>query len=133
MGIALRAFCVVTVLLLSFPQSPTMTKVKGTVTDADGAVIPETQVTFHWDPVGHGDAIKDNVGIKEDIRVKTDTVGEFSTSLPPGFYDLFVSSSGFTPSCRKVRIKAGKPAVYNFKLEMNPQVSKEFYVVVSDE
>ena len=133
MAIALRAVCVVTILLLSFPPPPPRTTVKGTVTDPDGAVIPNTDVVVHWDPAGHGAQIKDNVGIKEDVQVRTDMAGEFTVNLPPGFYDLFVSSSGFTPTCRKVRIKAGKHADYSFTLEVNAQVSKEVGpIVVSD-
>lgn len=54
-----------------------------------------------------------NIGIKQDLMLRTDERGAFTTPLPPGFYDVFVSSPAFSPACRKIRI--GKGAVVNLE------------------
>jgi hypothetical protein len=97
----------------------------GTVTDQMGAVISRAVVIVHWDPSGSEVGLRDNVGIKEDLRTITDQEGNFAVDVPPGFYDLFFSSMSFSPSCRKVRVKADKPERVTVRLKVDPLVSKE--------
>ena len=52
---------------------------------------------------------------KKDFIVKVSN-GKFELSLPPGLYDVFVSASGFAPSCEKIRISPGQSAVFNPRL-----------------
>jgi hypothetical protein len=83
---------------------------RGVVSDVMGAPIKDAVVFVHWDPASSNMRIG-NVGIKHDLLLKTDERGAFTTLLPPGFYDVFVSSPAFSPACRKIRI--GKGAVVN--------------------
>ena len=54
-----------------------------------------------------------------DQKVDADAQGEFKVELVPGVYDVFVSSSGFEPACRKIEIRVGKTSVYNVQLRAN--------------
>ena len=66
-----------------------------------------------------------NVGIKEDVALTTGQTGEFETDLPPGFYDLFVSATAFSPVCRKIRLKDIAHPPVDFRLKADPLVTKE--------
>ncbi|HMK20819.1 MAG TPA: carboxypeptidase-like regulatory domain-containing protein [Terriglobales bacterium] len=96
--------------------------IKGVVTDSEGAVIAKARVFIHWDGsskmIVSGDAVP-------DISVLTDDKGAYTTAVPPGFYDLFVTSPAFTPVASKVIVKPGQPATFNAKLYVDPLVSKE--------
>src|SRR5262249_59693863 len=76
----------------------------GTFRDKEGAAIPNAFVLIHWDSSG-SKYLKDNTGIRQDVTAKTDSSGRFSVDLPPGFYDVFVTATSFTPYCRKFRVK----------------------------
>jgi hypothetical protein len=69
--------------------------------------------------------VKDNIGIKQDITVMTDSKGQFSLELPPGFYDVFVMAAAFSPHCQKIRLKAKGVKNYKVKLELSPVTSEE--------
>jgi hypothetical protein len=53
---------------------------------------------------------------KKDFIVKVSN-GKFELSLPSGLYDVFVSASGFAPSCKKIKISAGQSAAFNPRLQ----------------
>jgi Carboxypeptidase regulatory-like domain len=79
--------------------------VSGKVFDRAGAVIRGARVTIHWDPSG-SNQLKDITGdSREDVSVVTGEDGRFSVKLKPGFYDVFVAATGFSPHCEKVRLK----------------------------
>jgi|ERR1051326_1620751 hypothetical protein len=99
--------------------------VTGQVTDSEGAVIGNARVLVHWDSSGSTVRLKDNIGIKEDISVITDGSGHYSAAVPPGFYDVFVSATGFTPMATKVRVKVERPATFSPRLSADPIVTKE--------
>jgi len=99
--------------------------VQGTVTDSAGDLLTNAQLVVHWDPSGSTAGLKTNVGIPEDRFLKTDTHGAFYAEIPPGFYDVFVTAPGFSPDCRKIRLKPGENATFNSKLQTDPLVTKE--------
>ena len=70
----------------------------GEITDELGAAVSQSRVIVHWDSSGSQAGLKSNVGISEDLILLTDEAGKFSTELPSGFYDLFVSSAAFSPA-----------------------------------
>jgi hypothetical protein len=84
---------------------------RGIVSDVVGAPIKDALVFVRWDESGSTRGIG-NIGIKQDLFLKTDKEGAFTAQLPPGYYDVFVSSPAFSPACRKIRI--GKGAAVNF-------------------
>jgi hypothetical protein len=113
------AACMILVLgsaTFAFGETP----LKGTVTDVSRGAISDAMVLLHWDPAGYH-----NVGIKKDPVLKTDSQGGFAAEVPPGFYDLFVSASAFTPACRKVRIKGTASSKVRIVLELDGLVANE--------
>jgi hypothetical protein len=113
-------------LVLLTPSSETMkSSLRVGVRDSNGAAIAGAKIVVHWDPAGSSVGLLSNVGIKEDLRLETDQEGRFSGELPPGFYDIFVSSPAFSPECLKVRLKPGKTASPDFSLRADPLVNAE--------
>jgi hypothetical protein len=103
------------------PQS----EIVGQVTDSEGAVLAKARVLLHWDPSGSTVGLMDNIGTKQDVTALTDANGNYSFTVPPGFYDVFVSAMSFTPASAKIRVKQGHRATFNTKLRVDPLVSKE--------
>jgi|SRR6266849_1403408 len=108
-------------LTLASPES----QLKGAVTDSEGAAIHGARVLVHWDQSGAGVGLKSNVGVKKDLILETDARGKFAAELPPGFYDVFVAATAFSPYCRKIRIKPGESATFNAMLKVDPLVTSE--------
>ena len=79
---------------------------------------------IHWDSSGSSVVLRDNIGIKRDVALVTDTNGHYSADVPPGFYDVFVSAMVFTPTAAKVPVKEGQATTLSRKLK-DPLVSKE--------
>ena len=118
---------VLALLFLSSPLADSRkSHLKGKVTDEEGAVIPSARVLVHWDPSGSAVGLDSNIGIKEDVALTTGQTGEFETDLPPGFYDLFVSATAFSPVCRKLRLTDIAHPPVDFKMKADPLVMKEF-------
>lgn len=112
-------------LCISFAAAQQESGITGKITDDQGAGIRNARVLFHWDPAGSEVGLKDNIGIKQDVTATTDEDGKYSVDIPPGFYDVFVSSMAFTPTAAKVRVKTGQRATYNSKLKVDAVVSRE--------
>jgi hypothetical protein len=112
------------VLFLFSVVSATAATLSGTVRDSEGAVISNAHILVHWDSSG-SNYLKDNLGIKQDIAATTDASGHFSVELPPGFYDVFVTATAFTPRCDKVRLKGQEMRTYDVKMKFSPVTSKE--------
>ena len=116
-------------VLLIFSGSPvsaaSMSGISGTIRDSEGAVIANARVLIHWDPAGSKVGLSDNVGIESDITVATNGDGEYTASVPPGFYDVFVSSMAFSPAAAKIRVKRDKPGTWSPRLKVDPLVSRE--------
>lgn len=102
----LTAFVILLFTYLASAQSEST--IKGTITDAEGAIIANARVSIHWDPAGSNVGLSDNVGTKTDVVAMTDSNGHYSMVVPPGFYDVFVSAMAFTPTAGKVRSKIGR-------------------------
>lgn len=115
----------VLLFLLLLSRTAISAELHGRVTDQLGAVISGARILVHWDPAGSQVGLTDNVGIKEDASTVTDSTGQFSLPLPPGFYDVFVSSMAFDPKCTKVRVTTKTPANIRLALKASAVVSKE--------
>ena len=98
-------------------------RLSGTIRDSEGAAIANAHVIIHWDSSGKN-YLSDNLGISEDKVISTDANGKFSLELPPGFYDVFVAATAFSPHCEKIRIKGSGPRTYEIRLRVSKVVSK---------
>ena len=121
------ALCFVVLLYTSVlcAQTKGLAKIAGTIKDPEGAAIEHARVLLHWDPAGNTVGLSDNVGLPQDLILYTERDGTYSASVPPGFYDVFVTSMAFTPIAGKVRVKAGAIGTFSGKLPVDPLVSKE--------
>lgn len=118
-------FLIWTCALFVLALQPPVGKIKGKVLDSEGASISGARVLIHWDHSGAGVGLSSNVGLGEDLVIGTDANGDFTPELPPGFYDVFVTATAFSPDCRKIRIRLGETATYTPKLKADPLVTKE--------
>jgi hypothetical protein len=98
--------------------------VAGHVTDSEGAAIAKARVLIHWDPSGRMTGLNDNVGTKQDSIVFTGKDGSYSTEIPSGLYDIFISSAMFTPSAAKFWVSRGQTVTFSVKLKVDPVASK---------
>jgi hypothetical protein len=112
------------VLGLSLPAA--CAELTGLVADPKGAGIGGAFVLIHWDPAGSSVGLKTNQGIGADLRIVADHSGHFRAEVPPGFYDILATSSAFSPSCAKVRLRNGKTTTnQRFTLKADPLVTAE--------
>jgi Carboxypeptidase regulatory-like domain len=117
--------CFATVVLLASADTAGKVKLSGRVTDSHGVMISGANLIVHWDPSGSDTGLGSNVGLREDLSVRVDKSGVYSVEVPPGFYDVFVSSPAFEPFCRKVRLRPGESQTLNPKLAVSLLVTKE--------
>jgi|SRR5580658_1491825 hypothetical protein len=114
-----------TVILVCTPAIGQQSTLTGSVTDSEGAAVSRALIIIHWDSSGSEIGLRTNVGTKEDAKVATNREGQFSIELPPGFYDVFVTSPSFSPNCRKIRILPARRTTFTAKLSADPIVTKE--------
>lgn len=119
---------IVALLVLSL-IAPTIglgdTRFKGTVTDSSSTPISAAMVLIHWDSAGSTVGLTTNVGIKEDLVIRTKGDGTFKVDLPPGFYDVFVAAMAISPTCRKIRIKPGEGLEVTLRMNADPLYTAE--------
>jgi hypothetical protein len=125
MTINVRVFVALVVCFLLALVASSQNRLRGVVTDSEGAVISGAHISIHRDASGSKVGLTTNIGIKEDRTLLSDAQGLFSADLPPRFYDVFVSAKAFSPDCRKIRIIKGSAEVYNPRLKVSTLVTKE--------
>jgi hypothetical protein len=86
---------------------------RGVVRDASGAALGgATILVQHWE---FNENRKHFVPVVEPVAY-SDFQGRFSINLPPGKYDVFVSSLAFSPLAKKIKIEPGKETVLDCEL-----------------
>ncbi len=126
MRVLVRLLACISVVALLVSAAPVgNAKLSGKVTDSHGATIPGVCLIVHWDPSGSDVGLDSNVGLRQDLNVRVDKTGVYSVEVPPGFYDVFVSSPAFEPFCRKVRLRPGESETLDSKLAVSLLVTKE--------
>lgn len=91
---------------LGWAQSST-TSIRGTVADANGAVIPKAEVVLANPATGFSRALS------------TDAQGVYQfVQLQPGTYTLQISAPGFAPSKQNVQLLVDSPATLNMTLSV---------------
>lgn len=91
--------------------------VSGHVLDSEGAAIEKAHIVFHFDHAG-----QTNPKSMPDIVRETDSNGDFSANLAPGFYDICTMATGFTPQCRKILMPGSGSTQQDFRLSADPLV-----------
>jgi hypothetical protein len=91
--------------------------IKGQVLDSEGAVIKGAHLLFHPDASGQA-----KPAIRSDVMRESDTAGRFEVQLEPGFYDVCVMATAFTPECKKVLIVDGNAIQHDARLKADPLV-----------
>jgi hypothetical protein len=119
----MKYVCISLLVLLAMTSAKAAT-LSGTIRDSGGAVISNAHIIVHWDPSG-SNYLKDNFGSKQDITAVSDSKGQWSLELAPGFYDVFVMATAFSPQCEKVRLKGKEVKTYDVKLKVSLVTSKE--------
>jgi len=119
LGLAFCAF-VVTTLLGSPIENASIT---GVVQDLEGAAIDDANVFIHWNERRANGPEKPPL---ENYSLRTDRSGHFSVAVVPGFYDVCVHASGFSPVCATVAVSQGQVATYAARLKMSALIAAEF-------
>ena len=93
--------------LIAYAQGERAT-VTGTVNDSSGSIVVDAEVTIR------------NVATNVTAKTKTNTAGiYYLPSLPPGRYELHISSQGFRPSVvSDIPLGAGLTATFNVTMEV---------------
>lgn len=95
----------------------------GRVIDISGGSIGGAVVVLHWNmPRVNGPPKREGA----DPVVKTDRFGEFSIKLIPGFYDVCVHATGFSPTCQTVALEDGRKQRFNATLKPDPLITNEY-------
>jgi hypothetical protein len=106
--IVLTFCCAVSFCVTGWAQSQTTTSIIGTVTDADGAVVPGVQITVR----------NDNTGAVRETE--TNSVGSYAVqALRPGTYSITATLEGFKTAIVEGReVQVSIPAAVNLVLEI---------------
>jgi hypothetical protein len=99
---------VVSILASSFTLAQSLARLRGTVTDEQGAVVPDAQVALQNQATG------------EQRSTLADKAGEFQfPSLPVGVYRLEVKANGFqTRTVTDIRMEVAQTAIQNVRLSV---------------
>jgi len=104
--------------VLAQSQGPATGTLKGVVTDQTGAAVDGILIRKeNW-----GVDARQHPMIKGETSSYTDLEGRFSLTLAPGVYDVFISSSSFSPIAKRVDVKAGNETAYNPQLSLDPHI-----------
>jgi hypothetical protein len=99
-------FLALALLVTADTSAQSQSGIKGRVTDkSEHAPIRNVFVLVHSN--------------KGDVRVHTDGAGTYAVQLPPGVFDVFLSTDGFSPACRKVEIQPNEMTSFDALLEAN--------------
>ena len=110
----------ISVLYCSVAVAAPVGTIQGRVSDSEGAAIKGAHVLFHLDPSGQTKSAP-----TVDIVRETDVNGHFNVQLEPGFYDVCIMATAFTPECRKLLVsKDGGHTQSNARLNADPLVIK---------
>src|SRR5262245_43511050 len=104
----------------SVPVAAAAGTIQGRVSDSAGAAIKGAHILFHLDSSGQTKSASTVAIVRE-----TDAIGHFDVQLQPGFYDVCIMGTAFTPECRKLLVsKDGGHTQHNARLNSDPLVIK---------
>ena len=101
----------------AFSQTAT---IRATVVDSEGAGVGNAYVLLRTDVLNreHPTAYR--------IELRTNKEGEFTASVPAGFYDLFVGAEGFSPYAKEVRTRGENPQDIRVVMKIDELMLNEY-------
>lgn len=93
--------------------------IKGNVSDSEGSAINNAHIIVHADLAGRA-----NRTVVPDQTRETNAEGGYEMQLEPGFYDVCITASAFSPECKKVFVTSSKTSKYDAHLKADPLVSE---------
>jgi hypothetical protein len=93
--------------------------VRGQVSDSEGAVTQRAHLLFHPDTSGRSQSVP-----AADVVRETDAMGRFDVQLEPGFYDVCIMATAFTPECRKILVSKEEIVQHDARLKVDPLISQ---------
>ena len=97
--------------------------VKGVVTDASGAVIPNAVVTTRLSAVASKGS---PIAPSGEKVIKANQSGEFSIEIAPDVYEVCATATGFNPKCEHVEVFAGHSKSVRLQLDAAWSTGDEF-------
>jgi len=116
-GMKFSLMTVAVALCCSVATAASPRTIKGQVVDSEGAVIKGAHLLFHPDPSG-----QNKPAARSDVMRETDAAGRFDVQLEPGFYDVCVMATAFTPECKKVLVTNGGTIQHDAQLKADALV-----------
>jgi hypothetical protein len=106
-------------LALLLPQQPTVPRqpehrFRIVVVDSEGAEVGKAHAILHADSPAVDPVFPDRI-LDMDVHEK------INLSVPDGFYDLCIMSSGFSPACRKILMQ-GHDAKFVLRLKVSGEM-----------
>jgi hypothetical protein len=89
--------------------------VKGTIVNSEGAAVGNAYVLIRTEENEQW----------QRVELRTNKKGEFITSLPSGFYDLFIGAQGFAPYSQKVRTNEGQTQDLRIRMKIDQLMLRE--------
>jgi hypothetical protein len=104
-SLRLALFVLLLISVVPLLAQTSFTSVRGTVTDASGALIPNAQVQLR------------NVATNAELNGAADSSGLYQfPQLAPGTYTVTVTAPGFGAATKQAQLLVNQPATINFKL-----------------
>lgn len=91
--------------------------IKGRVLDSEGAAVKGAHLLFHPDGSGQAKPV-----LRSDVMRESDAAGRFEVQLEPGFYDVCIMATAFTPECKKILVVNGDAIQHDARLNADPLV-----------
>ena len=115
----LTAFFLFVCAITAHTDDKSGTGIAGKIKDPLGAAIPKATIYV----IAHERLGTDTSPTQ--YSTTSDRYGAFQLNVSEGFYDAFVSAAGFSPQCKKLRVKQGQLLIYNLRLRVDQLVLKE--------
>jgi hypothetical protein len=113
----LLTFCLISLLIAFAPGSSDLAQTKcggiqGRVTSSEGWLIPKASIQM----------IKK--GVEKAVTIQTDDLGEYSSCLSPGIYEVFAKAPGYKGKKRsKIEVDESSKATIDFVMEHDGTVN----------
>jgi hypothetical protein len=116
-----KQLALVAIIVVSVGSALSQTAtIRGTIVDPEGAVVGRAYVLFRTD------ALDRDHRTPYKIEMRANKEGQFTASLPAGFYDLFIGAEGFAPYSKKVRTLAEHPQDIRVVMKIDELMVKEY-------